>query len=683
MRARPVAGALAARLPAVALAALAPIAVLACGNNPYPGGDDALRVLYTPYSAPPKTLDPQVAYATVDHDVLSNVYETLLEYHYLRRPYELIPALATAVPEPRRLPDGGVAYAFTLRPGIAYGTDPCFALGTPGATSRELVASDLAFGLQRIADPAVGSPVLVTFAKIRGLAAFGERLAARRAGEPGFAALRIDEQYRRAGPVEGLRVTGPYRFEVVLDAPYPQILYWFAMPFTSPVPWEAVAWYDGEDGRPPFAEVAVGTGPFRLARYDKRSRIVLDRNPDWWGARHPEWRAPSALYPADGEPGDAARGALDPRLAGRPLPFLDRVEMRLEKESIPAFAKFVQGYYDRSAIPKESFDRTVSEGRLGPEMEARGMRLERAVRPGVYYLGFNMDDPVVGAPAGARARKLRQAMSLAVDVPEFLRVFLNRRGIPAQSPIPPGIFGYDPAYRNPYRTLDLERARALLADAGYPGGVDPASGRALRITFDTPDTTVQSRLRFQFLIDGWKQLGLDVELAATSYNQFRDKVRNGAYQLFFWGWVADYPDPENFLFLLWSEMAEAKSGGPNTANFADPRFDALFDELKDLENGPRRAARIRAALARLETERPWIELFHPEDYALVHGWLDGVKPMGLPVPVWKYYAVTPDARAVARRAWNQPVRWPAWALGGLALAGLGPAVATWRRERRA
>lgn len=663
----------------LACAAGLALLALACGNSPYPDSDDGLRVLYTPYSEPPKTLDPQVAYATVDHDVLSNVYETLLEYHYLRRPYHLIPALATEVPQPRPRADGSVAYAFMLRPGIVFGADPAFALGTPGATSRTLRASDVAFALERIADPAVGSPVLTTFAKIRGLAAFGERLARLREEEPGFAALRIDEQHRRAGPVEGIRVEDPDRLEIVLDAPYPQILYWFAMPFTSPVPWEAVAWYDGTGGRPSFGAVAVGTGPFRLARYDKRSRIVLDRNPDWWGLRHPD--APAARYPSDGEPEDAARGFLE--LAGRSLPLLDRIEMRLEKEPIPAFAKFMQGYYDRSVIPKESFDTTVSEGRLSPAMEARSMRLERSVRPGIYYLGFNMEDPVVGAPAGERGRRLRQAMSLAVDVPEFLRVFLNGRGIPAHSPIPPGIFGYDPGYRNRYRQLDLARARALLAEAGLAQGVDPSTGRALRLSFDTPDTSVQGRLRYQFLIDGWKRLGLDVELAATSYNQFRDKVRQGAYQIFFWGWVADYPDPENFLFLLWTEMAQTRTGGPNTANFSDPRFDALFERLRSRPNDDQRAALIREAQRLLEEERPWIELFHPEDYALAHGWLAGMKPIGLPVPVWKYYAVDPEARASARKGWNRPVRWPALALAALATAAVAPAVVAWRRERRA
>jgi len=316
-------------------------------------------------------------------------------------------------------------------------------------------------------------------------------------------------------------------------------------------------------------------------------------------------------------------------------------------------------------------------------MAARGMRLERAVRPGVYYLGFNMEDRVVGSAAGERGRLLRQAMSLAVDGQEFLRIFLNDRGIPAQSPLPPGIFGYDEEYRNPFRTPDLARARVLLIEAGYAGGIDPETRRPLRITFDTGDTSVQSRLRYLFFIEAWKRLGLDVELAATDYNQFRDKVRRGAYQLFMWGWIADYPDPENFLFLLWSELAQSRGGGPNTANFADPRYDALFHQMKNRENDDRRLVRIAEMRALLEHERPWIELFHPEDYALVHGWLRGFAPMGLPVPTWKYYDVEPDPRAARRAAWNQPVRWPLAVAAGLAVALLIPGIVTWRRERRA
>jgi len=293
-----------------------------------------------------------------------------------------------------------------------------------------------------------------------------------------------------------------------------------------------------------------------------------------------------------------------------------------------------------------------------------------------------MLDPVVGATGGERSRELRQAMSLAIDSAEFLRVFLNGRGIPAQSPLPPGLFGYDERYRNPFRSVDLDRARALLAEAGYPNGVDPATGRALRLTFDTGDPSVQGRLRYEFLVAAWRRIGLDVEVAATAYNQFQDKVRRGAYQLFFWGWVADYPDPENFYFLLSGPMGQTRSGGPNTANFADPRFDALFEAMRTRPNDATRIDAIRGLRAIVEEERPWIELFYPEDYALLHGWLANVKPTGLTVPVFKYYDVDPAPRAAARQAWNRPIRWPAYALAGAFAALLAPGIATYLRERQ-
>ena len=269
-----------------------------------------------------------------------------------------------------------------------------------------------------------------------------------------------------AGGVEGLVVHGRYELEVVLREAYPQLLYWFAMPFTAPVPWEAIDYYDGEGGRPFFKEHPVASGPFQVARYEQHSRIVLERNPNWYGALHPEWRAPGAIYPSSGEPGDAERGLLAARVR-RPaaaVPRSDRVPASTRRTS-PRFNKFLQGYYDASGIIQESFDRAVQNGGLSPAMEARGMALAKSVEPAIFYIGFNMKDPVVGAPGGARARKLRQAMSLAIDAVEFLRIFNNGRGVPAQSPIPPGIFGYDADYTNPYRTA-RPRARARAARRG-------------------------------------------------------------------------------------------------------------------------------------------------------------------------------------------------------------------------
>ena len=664
---------------ALLLFALA-IAPISCSNNPYPPGDAEASVYYASFVEAPRTLDPAKAYTVSAHTVTGSVYDTLLKYHLLKRPLELMPGLAEALPERIRLPDGRVRYRFRLREDLLYANDVCFELGEAGRRTREVVAADIVFQLSRVADPAVASPVLEPFSNIEGFAAFGQALAAKRASEPAFAKRPVHEQYAAVGGVRGIQAPSRYVLEVTLDKPYPQIKYWFAMEFSTPVPWEAVAYYDGREGRDRFDDHPVGTGPFILSEYNKRARYVLEKSENWYGVRHPEWRAPSAVYPAVGEPGDAARGLLED--AGKPLPFIDRIVFIRDKESIPRFNKFLQGYYDSASIVKESYDEVIQGDGLSPQMQARGIDLMKAVSPTVFYIGFNMNDDVIGRAGGDRSRKLRQAMSLVIDSKEWLRVFLNGRGVPAQSPIPPGIYGYDESYRNPYRQYDLERARELMIEAGYPGGVDPQTGEALELAFDTYGTSTAARTQLEFYTNAWSTLGIDVKIEQSNYNQFQQKLRNGAYQIYNFGWNADYPDPENFLFLLWGEMGKAKANGPNTANFANPRFDELFRAVKTSENGPTRMAQIREMLSILEEERPWIELFHNEDYSLFHGWVKNVKPMGLSIPTLQYRRVDPLLRRDKRLAWNEPVLWPAYTLALLAVLVILPGVRTYLKERQ-
>jgi oligopeptide transport system substrate-binding protein len=657
------------------------LAVMGCTNNPYPEADRDKKVLYSSFNEAPKTLDPAVAYTTAEHVITGNVYDTLLEYHYLLRPYQLIAGLATAVPEPRPLPDGRQAYRFEIRPGVLFHADPCFAESQAGRQTRVVTAADFAFALARIADPAVNSPVISSFAQVLGFADFSKRLTELRRADKTFAALPAHQQYAKAGGIEGVVTHGDYALEIILAEPNAQILYWFAMPFTTPLAWEAVAYYDGKQGRRHFADHVVGTGPYRLSLYEKQYRFTLERNELWYGSQPTSRDAPGGIFPAQIDAADIAEGRIDAAYAGLRLPFVDRIEFFRERENIPRFNKLLQGYYDDGGIIKESFDAVVQGDRLSPQMQARGMRLDKTVEPSIRYIGFNMEDPVVGAAAGERGRKLRQAMSLAIDSSQYLELFLNGRGVPAQTLLPPGIFGYDAAYKNPFRQYDLARARQVLADAGYRNGIDPATNTRLKLSFDTSATTAAANLQFEYLAAAWRQLGLDIEINATTYNQFQDKVRRGAYQIFIWGWLADFPDPENFFFLLECQNARSKSGGPNTANFCNPEYDRLYLEMKDLPNGDRRAALIRRMLAILQAERPWIELYHEEDFLLSHAWLVNSKPMGISYPAYKYKDVRPELRARLQAEWNAPVRWPLYLVLFAVVALTVPAVRTYYRER--
>jgi oligopeptide transport system substrate-binding protein len=665
-------------------AALAALAALSCNNSPYREDVPGEKVVYGVFQDAPRRLDPSEAYDVVAHRITGLVHDKLLEYHYLKRPFTLIPGLALEVPKPEPQPGGGVIYRFRMRPGAGFGEDACFELsGGPGARTRDATTHDIAFQIQRLADPALEVQVRDSFMNIRGFGEFMQALGDRRKTDAAFAALPMKQQYEEIGGMAGVRTPGPLELEIELTQPYPQILYWFALEFTSPIAWEAVQYYDGKQGRALFKDHVPGTGPFRISEYDKQAKFVFVQNEHWWGREASDAvSAPAAFYPSEGEPGDAEKGLLDPRYVGQRLPFIDRIELRRDKESIPGFYKFLQGYYDRSEIIRESFNQVVVSGRVSPEMAERGVRLSTVVSPSWFYLGFNMEDKTVGHPAGEKSKKLRQAMSLAIDRQEWLNIFLNGRGVVSESLIPPGLFGYDPARKNPYLGPDLARARALLAEAGYPNGIDPATGKPLRLSFDTYAVNTQQTLRDQYFANAWRKLGLDVELTVTTYNEFQNKIQRLAYQVYFWGWSADYPDPENFLFLRTCVQRRSTNGGPNSANFCNQRFDALFEQMRVRDNDAERLAIIREMQAILDEERPHIELYHQAEFLLVHAWFHNLKQFGMSNPMTKYYAVDPELRAARRAEWNQPVRWPAYALGFALVAGVIPAFRTFFRERQ-
>jgi ABC-type transport system substrate-binding protein len=695
-------------------------------NDPYRAGEAGANTLYSSFSERPKHLDPVQSYSSNEITFTAQIYEPPLQYHYLKRPYTLIPLTAEAVPEPqyfdakgKRLPAGAAqrdiaqtVYEVRIKRGIRYQPHPAFARGADGKAvyesltaadtagkyrlgdfeqtgTRELNARDFEYQIKRLAHPRLHSPILGLMADyIVGLKEYADVL--KRANEEltatggGNAWLDLSRY-----PLPGVEVVDDYTYRVKLKGPYPQFLYWLAMPFFAPVPLEVDRFFS----QPGMAEknltldwYPVGTGPYMLTQNDPNRVMTLERNPNYRGE----------TYPGEGDPEDAGQGLL--KDAGKTIPFIDKAVYSMEKESIPYWNKFLQGYYDGSGIASDTFDQAVQlssqgEAVVTEAMEKQGIRLSTSVAVSTFYMGFNMQDAVVGGLSD-RARKLRQAISIAVDYEEYVSIFRNGRGIAAQGPIAPGIFGhregkeginpvvYDWDGRQPVRK-PIEAAKKLLAEAGYPNGIDAKTGAPLVLNFDVTARSIDQKSMLDWMRKQFEKLNIQLVIRDTDYNRFQDKIRKGNFQIYEWGWHADYPDPENFLFLLHGPQSKVKNQGENASNYESAEFDRLFEQMKNMPSSPERQAVIDKAVAVLRHDAPWLWGFHPKDYTLRHAWWGNVKPNKISYNVLKYQTIDATQRAQKRVEWNHPVLWPLGLLALLLAAFTAPAFVTYlRRERQ-
>ena len=665
-------------------------------NDPYPAAERGKNILYSSFAERPKHLDPVQSYTEDEARFTQQVYEPPLQYHYLKRPYELVPLSAVEVPKPRSIEGGKFSvYEIRIRPGIMYQPHPGFVAENLSLSAakiadlkspyhlplgtRELVADDFIYQIKRLAHPRLHSPIFGLMAEyIVGMKEYAERLRKADA-DGGWLDLR-------QLALEGVERIDAHSFRVTLRGSYPQFVYWLAMPFFAPVPWEAERFF----AQPGMAAKnftldwwPVGTGPYMLTENNPNARMVLERNPNFRGEP----------YPGEGEPGDAELL----RDAGKTMPFIDRVVYSREKEAIPYWNKFLQGYYDVSAIASDVFDQAVrvsieGDAAVSPEMEEKGIKLSTSVATSTGYVAFNWDDAVVGG-ASERARKLRQAISIAFDVEEQISIFANGRGIAAQGPIAPGIFGYVEGRPgiNPVvydwvdgkpRRKPIEAARKLLAEAGYPDGRDAKSGQPLVLYLDTVARGPGDKAVFDWYRQQFDRLSIQLEIRTTDWNRFQEKIRKGTTQLFRLGWNADYPDPENFLFLLYGPQSRARTQGENAANYVNAEYDALFEKMKNMDNGAERQRIIDRMVEIARRDAPWIWGIHPKDYSLRHAWLANDKPNNMARNSIKYLKLDVEKRAAMRQQWNQPVIWPTLLILLGLLASAVPAFVSYRKRER-
>ena len=555
------------------------------------------KVLRLMFNAAETSFDPARISDLYSRTVTAHIFESLYGYDHLARPARVVPRLADGMPVHNA---DFTEWTVKLKTGIVFADDPVFQ-GRP----RPLVAADVAYGFLRVADPANKSPLASEV-----LAMGFKGLAARRQ-----AALAPGGRFDYDTPLQGLQLVDAHTLRLVLDSPRPRLLAKLALNSVLPAQAREVVEHHGQA----IGEHPVGTGPFRLKQWVRGSKIVLERNPQYRDVRYD---AQPAADDADGQ-------ALLARFQGRRLPMVDRVEVAIIEENQPQWLSFLNGEIDALAsnagsVPLEFAPLAVPNGKLAPNLARRGVQLHRNLRADVSLLYFNMDDPVVGGNAPEKVA-LRRAVSLAHDVGREIRLARRGQAMPAQSPLMPGTRGYDPAFRSSMSAHDPARARALLDLYGYvdrdgDGWRELPDGRPLVLQIATEPEQI-----YRLFNDLWRRsllaIGLRCEFKIAQWASNLKSAQGGALQMWMLGDSASEPDGQDVL--RYYHGPEAGQG--NLARFRLPAFDALFERMLALPDGPERDALFLQCKRLAAAYMPYKTLVHRIANELLHPWVRGYR----------------------------------------------------------
>ncbi len=573
-----------------------------CGKKEISTQESPERVLYTNAGGKINTLDPALASDYTSSQMVMSFYDTLLQYDYVERPYKLIPSMLQSMPE---VSADSLNYKFKLNPDLYFQDNPCF----KSRDERRITSKDVVFSLLRLADARVhSSGFWLLRNKVKGVDEFYEKTSKLK---PGDMAPYNDG-------CEGLEIIDDANFAIHLKKPDPRLLYMLAMSYSAVVSRKAAESYKND-----LSENIAGSGPFSLVEWQRDYKIVLVKNPDF----RTEYFT-NAENPADRK---------------RTLPLLDRVICYLVKQPISGWLLFLQGELDLSSLDKDNFEAVMTSGGvLAPALKNRGIQLLRMPDFQINYVGFSLTDTLL-----SKNLDLRKAISLAYNVDIRVK-YSNYSLIPGNGPIPPGVPGYDSNYINPYSRYDLEKAKGYLAKAGFPGGINPETGKPLELSFDLGDTSPFYRQLAELMRDDMKKIGIEVKPVLNNRPRFFQKLKEGQVQLFRFSWVGDYPDAENFLQLFYGP----NSGSCNRVCYNDPVFNKMYEETLFMPDSPERTEKYRKMSVYLTEQCPWIFESFPTSYLLTHGWLENYLPHDFVFSRWKYLSLDPLKRENTKRSFT-------------------------------
>jgi ABC-type transport system substrate-binding protein len=564
---------------------------------------DPAKTLHVALTSSEMSFDPQFSADAGTDGIIDHIYESMLDYDYLVRPVKLVPRTLESMPT---VADDGATYLCRFKHGIFFTPDPAFK-GKP----RELTAADQAYAIKRLLDPAVKSPWLwLVEGKITGADAVRAKALA-------------TGKFDYDAPIAGLEVVDRYTLRIRLKAPDLRFIYIFAISNTAAVAREVVETYGRDFGAHP-----VGTGPYMLGEYRRSAKIVLVANPHF---------RPTTYVPAGPVPPESR--AIADSLAGKTLPLAGRIQISVIVEAQAVWLAFANGELDvLERVPPDFIDQVLVDGKLRPELAAKGVRHEALLRPNTRWTYFNMEDPTVGGYTPEKIA-LRRAISMGYDIAEFIRVILKGRGVPANGPIPPGVAGYDPTLKTAAQLYDPAAARALLDRFGYKdrdgdGYREMPDGKPLVLERWSPPTLF-SRAEDEQLKKNMDAIGLKVVFKKDALQELRKMARQGKIPMRTDGWNSDYPDAENFMQLLYS----GSIGQENHARFSLPEFDKLYEAARRLPDGPERTKLFDRMTELVLAYAPWRMMESRIEDHVVQPWVRNYKPHPVRYALWRYVDV--------------------------------------------
>lgn len=555
--------------------------------------------------------DPAQISDLYSRTITPHIFEGLYGFDHLARPALMKPLTADGMPTRS---DDFKTWTIKLRPGIFFASDPAFK-----GRRRELVAEDYVYSIKRFADPANKSPAWSSL----------EELEIVGLDELRKAALAPGARFNYDKTIEGLRALDRYTLQIRLHSPDPRLVVnnFANSDLMGAVAREVVEFYDKEIPAHP-----VGTGPFRLAQWRRSSLIALERNP--------EYR--EVFYDAEPAPDDTEGQALLARLRGRRLPMVDRVEVSIVEENQPRWLSFLQRGSDfLEEVPPEFIEKAMPGGRVLPNLAKQGIRGYRMVRSDVALTYFNMDDPVVGGYTPEKVA-LRRAIFLGVDLEREIRLIRRGQAIPAQSPIPPHTNAYNNTFKSENSEYSPAKAKALLDMFGYvdrdgDGWREMPDGSPLLLRRSTQPDQLNRQLDEQ-----WQRnmaaLNIRIEFLPAKFQENLRAGRAGKLQMWSLGFSSAGFDSAGAL----ARYSSKHIGGNNYARFRLPAFDALYDRISQMPDGPERLALFEEAKRLSVVYAPYKTHVHRYFNDMAHPWVIGYKRPVFWNNFWQYIEIDTD-----------------------------------------